>query len=120
VVSEKKKINRVINFLKKGLSGLADELEGTVKGINEFLASLSKAQKDLKEMPAETEIQTVSTSSKKVAASPGGAKTAAASTLFNLLSSTPGGQPAASAPAAASSPDSSIGAAGGVRRPACC
>ena len=90
MVSEKKKISRVISFLKKGLSGLADELEGTVKGINEFLASLSKAQKDLTEMPTESEVQTVSTSSKKVVATTGTAKTVAASTLINLLSGAPG------------------------------
>ena len=101
MVSEKKKINRVISFLKKGLSGLADELEGTVEGINEFIKSLSKAQKDLKEIPAEGEIQTVSTSSKKVAATPGAAKTAAASTLFTLLSGSPEGEQAIPTPTAA-------------------
>ncbi len=92
MVSEKKKLNRVINFLKKGLEGLADELEGTVKGINDFIDSLKKAQKDLKEIPAELELKTESTSSKKVAAANiGTVKTAAASTLFNLLSSSGGG-----------------------------
>ena len=50
VSKEQKKLNRVISFLKKGLSGLADELESTVKGINEFLDSLQKAQKDLKDV----------------------------------------------------------------------
>jgi hypothetical protein len=100
-VSEKKKINRVISFLKKGLSGLADELEGTVEGINEFIKSLSKAQKDLKEIPAESEIQTVSTSSKQVAATHGQAKTAAASTLFTLLSSAPEGEQVSPTPTAA-------------------
>jgi hypothetical protein len=100
-VSEKKKINRVISFLKKGLSGLADELEGTVEGINEFIKSLSKAQKDLKEIPAESEIQTVSTSSKQVAATYGQAKTAAASTLFTLLGGAPEGEQASPTPTAA-------------------
>lgn len=101
MVSEKKKINRVISFLKKGLSGLADELEGTVEGINEFIKSLSKAQKDLKEIPAESEIQTVSTSSKQVAATYGQAKTAAASTLFTLLGGAPEGEQASPTPTAA-------------------
>ncbi|MFX0187914.1 MAG: hypothetical protein ACFE8A_09270 [Candidatus Hodarchaeota archaeon] len=100
-MSEKKKINRVISFLKKGLSGLADELEGTVEGINEFIKSLSKAQKDLKEIPAEGEVQTVSTSSKKVAATPGAAKTAAASTLFTLLSGPSEGEQVSPTPTAA-------------------
>ncbi|MFW9898985.1 MAG: hypothetical protein ACFFDO_06965 [Candidatus Thorarchaeota archaeon] len=101
MVSEKKKINRVITFLKKGLSGLADELEGTVEGINEFIKSLSKAQKDLKEIPIESEVQTVSTSSKQVAATHGEAKTAAASTLFTLLSGSPEGEQAIPTPTAA-------------------
>ena len=100
--TEKKKINRVINFLKKGLISLSEELEETAKGINDFITSLSKAQKDLKEVPDEGEFQTVSTSSKKVVATPGAAKTVAASTLFTLLSGTSGAAPAA--PAAASAP----------------
>ena len=103
VSKEQKKLNRVISFLKKGLSGLADELESTVKGINEFLDSLQKAQKDLKGVTAEAEVQTVSTSSTKIAApSPEIAKTAAASTLFSLLSGTGGeGAPAAAPTVAA-------------------
>jgi hypothetical protein len=92
VSKEQKKIERVINFMKKGLTSLADDLEETVKGINDFIKSLGKAQKDLKEVTVEEAIQTVSTSSKKIVApSIGEAKTAAASTLFSLLS---GGAPA--------------------------
>ena len=100
--AEKKKINRIISFLKKGLTSLADECDTFVKGINDFITSLTKAQRDLKEVPLEAELQTVSTSSKKVVATPGAAKTAAAGTLFALLSGTPGAASAASAaPAAA-------------------
>ena len=73
--------------MKKGLTSLSDDLEETVKGINDFIKSLNKALKDLKDVSIEPELQTVSTSSKKVVgASTGQAKTAAASTLFNLLS----------------------------------
>ncbi len=88
VSKEQKKIERVINFMKKGLTSLADDLEDTVKGINDFIKSLAKAQKDLKEVSVVEEVQTVSTSSKKIVApTDGQAKTAAASTLFSLLSS---------------------------------
>jgi hypothetical protein len=100
VSKEQKKLERVINFMKKGLTSLSDDLEETVKGINDFIKSLSKAQKDLKEVKIEAEVQTVSTSSKIVATpATGNVKTAAASTLFNLLS---GGGAPASAPATAS------------------
>jgi hypothetical protein len=100
VSKEQKKIERVINFMKKGLTSLADDLEETVKGINDFIKSLAKAQKDLKEVTVGEEVQTVSTSSKKIVApSTGQAKTAAASTLFSLLSGS-GGAPAAATPAA--------------------
>lgn len=86
VSKEQKKLERVINFMKKGLTSLSDDLEETVKGINDFIKSLNKAQKDLREVVVE-EVQTVSTSSKMIAApTTGNAKTAAASTLFNLLS----------------------------------
>ncbi len=98
VSKEQKKIERVINFMRKGLSSLSDDLEETVKGINDFIKSLGKAQKDLKEVSVVEEVQTVSTSSKKIVAPTSGqAKTAAASTLFSLLSS---GSPA-TAPTAA-------------------
>ena len=98
VSKEQKKIERVINFMKKGLTSLSDDLGETVKGINDFIKSLAKAQKDLKEVSVVEDVQTVSTSSKKIVAPTGGeAKTAAASTLFSLLSS---GSPAA-APTAA-------------------
>jgi hypothetical protein len=87
VSKEQKKIARVVNFMKKGLTSLSDDLEETVKGINDFIKSLSKALKDLKDVSIEEEIQTVSTSSKKIVApTDNTAKTAAASTLFNLLS----------------------------------
>ena len=83
--------------MKKGLTSLADDLGETVKGINDFIKSLAKAQKDLKEVTVE-EVQTVSTSSKKiVAAAPVQAKTAAASTLFSLLSGSGEAQATASA-----------------------
>jgi len=76
--------------MKKGLTSLSDDLEETVKGINDFIKSLGKALKDLKDVSIEPGLKTVSTSSKKVVpTSTGQAKTAAASTLFNLLS---GGQ----------------------------
>lgn len=110
--SDKKKINRVIAFLKKGLESLADELEGTVKGINDFLESLNKAAKDLTEMPLEEEV-TESTSSAKIAAPPAGAKTVAASTLFNLLSGTAGGESkafVAAAPTLSAAPSAPTGA----------
>jgi hypothetical protein len=100
VSKEHKKIERVINFMKKGLTSLADDLEETVKGINDFIKSLGKAQKDLKEITVGEEVQTVSTSSKKIVpTSTGEAKTAAASTLFTLLSGS-GGAPASVTPAA--------------------
>ncbi|MHA1459449.1 MAG: hypothetical protein ACTSQR_07295 [Promethearchaeota archaeon] len=76
--------------MKKGLTSLSDDLEDTVKGINDFVKSLNKALKDLKNVSIEPELKTVSTSSKKVVAtSDGTAKTAAASTLFSLLSGNP-------------------------------
>ena len=76
--------------MKKGLTSLSDDLEDTVKGINDFKKSLNKALKDLKDVSLEQEVKTVSTSSKKVVAPVGGtAKTAAASTLFSLLSGSP-------------------------------
>lgn len=107
VSKEEKKLNRVIGFLTKGLTGLADELESTIKNINEFKDSLQKAQKDLKTVEPEEEaeaVTTVSTSSQKVvAANPGTAKSAAASTLFNLLSGTAGARSASSSPLAAPS-----------------
>jgi hypothetical protein len=100
VSKEEKKIERVINFMKKGLTSLADDLGETVKGINDFIKSLSKAQKDLKEITVGGEVKTVSTSSKKIVApTTGSAKTAAASTLFSLLSGS-GESQAATAPAA--------------------
>ncbi len=87
VSKEYKKMERVVNFMKKGLTSLSDDLEETVKGINDFKKSLNKALKDLKDVSIEPELKTVSTSSKKVVGPSGGqAKTAAASTLFNLLS----------------------------------
>ncbi len=76
--------------MKKGLTSLSDDLEDTVKGINDFIKSLNKALKDLKDVSLEPGLKTVSTSSKKVVASVDGtAKTAAASTLFSLLSGSP-------------------------------
>lgn len=99
VSKEQKKLERVINFMKKGLTSLSDDLEETVKGINDFIKSLNKAQKDLKEVVVE-EVQTISTSSKMIASpAAGNAKTAAASTLFNLLS---GGKAPATASTTAS------------------
>ena len=111
VSKEQKKIERVINFMKKGLTSLADDLEETVKGVNDFIKSLAKAQKDLKEVSVVEEIQTVSTSSKKIVSPTSvGAKTAAASTLFSLLSS--GGDAApASIPTPVAAPASGIPAA---------
>lgn len=86
--------------MKKGLTSLADDLEDTVKGINDFIKSLAKAQKDLKEISVVEEITTVSTSSKKVVAPTSStAKTRAASTLFSLLSGS--GQEGAPVPATA-------------------
>ena len=92
--------------MKKGLTSLSDDLEETVKGINDFIKSLSKALKDLKDVSLTPELKTVSTSSKKVVAtSDGTAKTAAASTLFSLLSGSPApAQEMPSATAAAISP----------------
>ena len=90
--------------MKKGLTSLSDDLEETVKGINDFIKSLNKALKDLKDVSIEPELKTVSTSSKRVvSASTGQAKTAAASTLFNLLSGSPGAAQPAPATATASS-----------------
>jgi len=90
VSKEYKKIERVVSFMKKGLTSLSDDLEETVKGINDFKKSLTKALKDLKDVSIEPELKTVSTSSKKVVApADETAKTAAASTLFTLLSSSP-------------------------------
>ena len=84
-------MERVINFMKKGLTSLSDDLEETVKGINDFKKSLNKALKDLKDVSLKPGLKTVSTSSKKVVpTSTGSAKTAAASTLFNLLSGSQG------------------------------
>lgn len=84
---EQKKVERVINFMKKGLQSLSDDLEETVKGLNDFIQSLNKALKDLKEVEVTPQAHTVSSSSKKVVGTaPVQAKTAAASTLFNLLS----------------------------------
>jgi len=100
VSKEQKKLERVINFMKKGLTSLSDDLGETVKGINDFIKSLNKAMKDLKDVKVEAEVQTVSTSSKIVATpATGNVKTAAASTLFNLLS---GGKAPAQAPTTAS------------------
>ena len=92
--------------MKKGLTSLSDDLEDTVKGINDFVKSLNKALKDLKNISIEPGIKTVSTSSKKVVASTDGtAKTAAASTLFSLLSgSSAPGQEMPSVTAATTSP----------------
>jgi len=76
--------------MKKGLTSLSDDLEDTVKGINDFKKSLTKALKDLKDVSLVEGVKTVSTSSKKVVAHVDGtAKTAAASTLFSLLSGNP-------------------------------
>lgn len=84
-------MERVVNFMRKGLTSLSDDLEETVKGINDFKKSLSKALKDLKNVSITPELKTVSTSSKKVVpTSTGTARTAAASTLFNLLSGSQG------------------------------
>lgn len=108
VSKEQKKIERVINFMKKGLNSLADDLEETVKGINDFIKSLAKAQKDLKEVSVGEEVLTVSTSSKKIVATTDGqAKTAAASTLFSLLSTSGG----AGAPVPAAAPATTLPAA---------
>jgi len=95
--------------MKKGLTSLSDDLEETVKGINDFIKSLRKALKDLKEVTIEPDVQTVSTSSKRVASpKTATAKTAAASTLFNLLSGSPGVTPGVPATAAAG-PAASVG-----------
>lgn len=92
--------------MKKGLTSLADDLGETVKGINDFIKSLSKAQKDLKEITVE-EVQTVSSSSKKiVATAPVQAKTAAASTLFSLLSGSGDAQAAPTTAAPMTAPPS--------------
>lgn len=94
--------------MKKGLAALSDDLEETVKGINDFIKSLAKAQKDLKEVSVVEEVHTVSTSSKKIVAPTSGeAKTVAASTLFSLLS---GGTPA-STPTSTATPMTAIPAA---------
>ncbi|MFX1409399.1 MAG: hypothetical protein ACFFA6_03540 [Promethearchaeota archaeon] len=127
VSKEQKKIERVINFMKKGLTSLADDLEETVKGINDFIKSLAKAQKDLKEVTFEEEVVTVSTSSKKIVSpTPTTAKTKAASTLFSLLSgSGKAGVPATAtaaaapnAPPAAGSPPKAPSRAGPPKAPA--
>ncbi|TFF93284.1 MAG: hypothetical protein EU543_03975 [Promethearchaeota archaeon] len=88
--SEKKKISRVIDFMKKGLTSLADELEETVKNINSFIDSLQKAEKDLKGISIE-KVTTVSTSSQQVVAPTSNAKSTAANTLFSLLSGSQAG-----------------------------
>jgi hypothetical protein len=99
VSKEYKKIERVVNFMKKGLQSLSDDLDDTVKGINDFIKSLNKALKDLKDVSLKPEVQTVSSSSKRVVTPASGtAKTAAASTLFSLLSGSAG--PAQQVPAA--------------------
>jgi len=90
VPSEKKKISRVIDFMKKGLTSLADELEETVKNINSFIDSLQKAEKDLKGISIE-KVTTVSTSSQQVVAPTSDAKSTAANTLFSLLSGSQAG-----------------------------
>jgi hypothetical protein len=104
MVSDKKKINRVLEFLKKGLISLSDELGDTVKNINDFVDSLKKAEKDLKGVSVKETVQTVSTSSKQVVTTGSSAKASAASTLFSLLSggktSTPAQATASQAPAA--------------------
>ena len=113
VTKDQKKLERVITFVKKGLDSLADELDSTIKGINDFKKSLTKAMKDLKGVElAPGAVQTVSTSSTQVVTSTSGnAKTAAASTLFNLLSGAPGQSPASAglpaAPTATSAPPAS-------------
>ncbi len=128
VSKEQKKLNRVINFVKKGLNSLADELDDVVKSINDFTKSLQKAQKDLKDVTEVDDVQTVSTSSKKVAgATPVQAKSAAANTLFSLLShgeesgatEAPAEAPAATpaAPAAAAGPPSAPGGGGPPKPP---
>ena len=95
-------MERVVNFMKKGLTSLSDDIEETDKGINDFKKSLNKALKDLKNVSLEPQLKTVSTSSKKVVTpSTGQAKTAAASTLFNLLSGSPGAVQQAPATASA-------------------
>ncbi len=106
VSKEYKKIERVVNFMKKGLQSLSDDLEDTVGGINDFIKSLNKALKDLKEVSLKPELKTVSSSSKKIVAQASGtAKTAAASTLFSLLSGSAGpGQQAPAATAASVAP----------------
>jgi hypothetical protein len=114
VSKEQKKIDRVINFMKKGLSSLSDDLEETVKGINDFIKSLAKAQKDLKDVTVEEEVVTVSTSSKKVVAPvSSNAKTKAASTLFSLLS----GSPKTGAPAPTTAASSTISAPPVISKP---
>jgi len=104
MVSDKKKINRVLDFLKKGLISLSDELGDTVKNINDFVDSLKKAEKDLKGISISETVKTVSTSSKQVVTTGSNAKASAASTLFSLLSggktSTPAQTTASQAPAA--------------------
>ncbi|MBY9011662.1 MAG: hypothetical protein KGD70_04760 [Candidatus Lokiarchaeota archaeon] len=121
VSKDYKKMERVVNFMKKGLTSLSDDLEETVKGINDFKKSLNKALKDLKDVSLEPELTTVSTSSKRVVTpSTGQAKTAAASTLFNLLSGSPG----AALPTATASASPTVGSppqspsAGPPKRPA--
>jgi len=102
--------------MKKGLTSLSDDLEETVKGINDFKKSLNKALKDLKNVSMEPELKTVSSSSKHVVpSSTGQAKTAAASTLFNLLSGSPSAAQQAP-PTATASVSPTIG--GPPKRPA--
>lgn len=86
VSKEEQKIKRVFNFIEKGLTNLGDELGETVKGINVFIKSISKVQKDLKEVTVGEEVQTVSSASKKIVGTADTVKTVAASTLFSLLS----------------------------------
>ncbi len=99
MVSDKKKINRVLDFLRKGLTSLSDELSDAVKNINDFIDSLQKAEKDLIGISVSEAVQTVSTSSKQVVTTASNAKVSAASTLFNLLS---GGRSSPAAPTTAS------------------
>lgn len=87
VSKDEKKLNRVLNFLKNGLASLADDLEDTIKGINDFLKSLTKAQKDLKAIKfGAVGVRTVSTSSRQVVhTTPVVAKQRSAQTLQGLL-----------------------------------
>ncbi|MGM0470467.1 MAG: hypothetical protein ACQERB_16925, partial [Promethearchaeati archaeon] len=113
--SEKKKISRVIDFMKKGLTSLADELEETVKNINSFIDSLQKAEKDLKGISIE-KVTTVSTSSQQVVAPTSDAKSTAANTLFSLLSGSQAGA-GISQPATAQSSGLKAPTLGGPKAP---